>query len=166
MKSVYSIVILLAIASLSGCNTPYSPTSQDSYRRQDSGDYQKSADDLKRGRDQSRYPSTNNSTSLNGFRVSVSGGMMNFNGQNLPYMPVSFQIGDGERKTIIFRSLSGSKKGYQTLPAEVEYRQGTLSFDNGKIRLPYESSWENQKNYANLSGERSSGISIMIQKAR
>lgn len=156
------MIVLLVFFVLSGCQELYSPKQQDPYGGyQDSGsDAQKRADELRRGRD------TRSSVGGSGFRVSVSSGAMNFNGQNLPFIPMSFQINDGERKTIIFRSLSGSKKSYQTVPVDVEYRQGALTLDNGGIRLSYESSWDTQRNYSNLSGGHYSGISIVITKER
>jgi len=158
---------------------PYGGSSQkDPYSRRDpyggntpSGNSQTRTDDLRRGRDavSGTTPYAGNKGSYSrSFRVSVEGGTMNFGGQNIPYSPMGFQIAEGERKTIIFRS-TGDKKNYLTIPVEVEYRQSILLFDSGAIRLPYESSWETQKGYSNLSsGNRSqaSGISISVQGTR
>jgi len=154
------------------------PKTQDPYSRRDpyggntpSGNSQTRTDDLRRGRDavSGTTPYAGNKGSYSrSFRVSVEGGTMNFGGQNIPYSPMGFQIAEGERKTIIFRS-TGDKKNYLTIPVEVEYRQSILLFDSGAIRLPYESSWETQKGYSNLSsGNRSqaSGISISVQGTR
>lgn len=179
-KQLLAVMLLLTILGCApgmGDIPGGTPKTQDPYSRRDpyggntpAGNSQTRADDLRRSRDAVNSGTTpysgNKGAYSRSFRVSVEGGTMNFGGQNIPYSPMGFQINDGERKTIIFRSI-GDKKNYLTIPVEVEYRQGTLMFDSGAIRLPYESSWETQKGYSNLSsGSRLQGISISIQGTR
>lgn len=172
-KQLLAVMLLLSIwgcAPGMGDIPGGNPKTQDPYSRRDpyGGNSQTRSDDLRRSRDavSGTTPySGNKSAYSRSFRVSVEGGTMNFGGQNIPYSPMGFQISDGERKTIIFRSI-GDKKNYLSIPIEVEYRQGTLMFDSSAIRLPYESSWETRKEYSNLSGRRLQGISISIQGTR